>query len=56
LSEAGDDNAFIIAKALGHIAKMCGMTKLAKDTNISRGVLDNALSGEGNSEFRTISK
>ena len=55
IDEAGNDPAFI-AKSLGVIARARGMTKLAKDTGISREGLYKALSGEGNPEFGTIWK
>lgn len=55
IDEAGNDPAFI-AKSLGVIARVRGMTKLAKDTGISREGLYKALSGEGNPEFGTIWK
>ncbi|MBL1262059.1 addiction module antidote protein [Candidatus Methylomicrobium oryzae] len=46
----------LIAHALGVIARAKGMTKLSKDTGISREGLYKALSGEGNPEFATIMK
>ncbi|NOT14740.1 MAG: putative addiction module antidote protein [Methylotenera sp.] len=55
MDEAGNDPAFI-AKSLGVIARARGMTKLAKDTGLSREGLYKALSGEGNPEFSTIWK
>ena len=55
IDEAGNDPAFI-AKSLGVIARARGMTKLAKDTGLSREGLYKALSGEGNPEFSTIWK
>jgi len=55
LEEADGDTAFI-AKALGTIARARGMTKLARDTGITREGLYKALSGEGNPEFSTILK
>lgn len=55
MDEAGNDPAFI-AKSLGVIARARGMTRLAKETGISREGLYKALSGEGNPEFSTIWK
>lgn len=53
--EAGDDPAFI-AQSLGHIARARGMSKIAKETGLSRESLYRALSGQGNPEFGTILK
>jgi probable addiction module antidote protein len=55
LQEAGDDAAFI-AKALGTIARVKGMSQLARDTGMGRESLYKALSGEGNPSFATILK
>jgi probable addiction module antidote protein len=55
LQEAGDDAA-LIAKALGNIARAKGMTQLSKDTGLGRESLYKALSGEGNPSFATILK
>lgn len=55
LEEAGDDAA-IIAKALGNIARARGMTQLATDTGLGRESLYKALSGDGNPSFETILK
>jgi probable addiction module antidote protein len=55
LEEAGDDAA-LIAKALGNIARAKGMTQLSKDTGLGRESLYKALSGEGNPSFATILK
>jgi probable addiction module antidote protein len=52
LIEGGDDPAFL-TKALGEIARIHGMSQLARDTGISREGLYNALSGQGNPEFAT---
>lgn len=46
----------LIRHALGIIARARGMTKLAKDTGISREGLYKALSADGNPEFATIMK
>ena len=53
LEEAGDDAA-IIAKALGNIARARGMTQLAADTGLGRESIYKALSGDGNPSFETI--
>ena len=55
LEEAGNDAA-IIAKALGTIARAKGMSQLARDTGMGRESLYKALSGEGNPSFATILK
>src|SRR5580658_9359957 len=55
LEEAGDDAAFI-SHALGVIARARGMTKLARDTGLTREGLYKALSGKGKPEFSTILK
>lgn len=55
LEEDPGDGSLIRA-ALGDIAKAKGMTKLAKDTGISREGLYKALSQGGNPEFSTILK
>jgi len=53
--EAGDDAA-LITKALGNIARARGMTQLARDTGLAREGLYKALSGNGNPEFVTVMK
>jgi len=55
LEEAGDDPAFI-AKALGDIARAQGMTKVARDSGLSRESLYKALSGERVPDFGTVLK
>ena|SRR5450830_1385469 len=55
LEEAGDDASFI-AKALGNIARVRGMSQLARDTGLRRESLYKALSGDGNPSFDTILK
>jgi probable addiction module antidote protein len=44
MEEAGDDPAFI-AIALGHIARAYGMVRLAKDTGLTREVVQGSFSG-----------
>lgn len=51
-----DGSADEIAHALGVIARVQNMTKLAEKTGLSRQALYKALSGEGNPEFATIMK
>jgi probable addiction module antidote protein len=55
LEEAGDDAA-IIAKALGDIARARGMAQVARDAGLSRESLYKALSGERSPRFDTILK
>jgi probable addiction module antidote protein len=49
------DPAFI-AQALGTIARVRGMSQIAKQTGLSRESLYKALSAEGNPEFSTVTK
>jgi probable addiction module antidote protein len=55
IEEAGDD-AVLISEALGIIARAQGMTKIAKETGMTRKGLYKALSSDGNPEFSTILK
>jgi len=55
LVEAPDDTAGI-ARALGDIARACGMSKVARATGLSRESLYKALSENGNPSFATIMK
>ncbi|QNI70215.1 MULTISPECIES: addiction module antidote protein [unclassified Cyanobium] len=55
IEEADGDVAFI-AKALGDIARAQGMTKVAKDSGLSRESLYKALSGDRSPSFDTILK
>lgn len=48
-----NDPAFI-AQALGAIARARGMSRIAKQTGLSRESLYKALSAEGNPEFATV--
>jgi probable addiction module antidote protein len=50
-----EDPAFI-AHALGVVARVKGISKLAEETGLTRQSLYKALSGEGNPEFGTILK
>lgn len=53
--EAGED-ASIIAKALGDVARARGMTRVARDAGLSRESLYKALSGERSPDFSTLLK
>ena len=55
LEEAEGDAAFI-AKALGDIARVKGMSQVARKAGLSRESLYKALSGERSPEFDTILK
>jgi probable addiction module antidote protein len=55
LVEAPRDAAGI-ARALGDIARVKGMTQVAKDAGLSRESLYRALSADGNPSFATILK
>ena len=55
LEEASDDAAFI-AKALGDIARVKGMSQVARDAGLSRESLYKALSGERSPGFDTLLK
>jgi len=55
LVEAPDDAAGI-ARALGDIARASGMTKVARDTGLSRESLYKALSEDGNPSLATVLK
>lgn len=55
LSEAPEDVAGI-ARALGDIARAKGMSKVARDTGLSRESLYKALSEDGNPSLATVLK
>ena len=55
IEEANGDAAFI-AKALGDIARVKGMTQIARETGLSRESLYKALSGERSPSFDTVLK
>jgi probable addiction module antidote protein len=55
LEEANED-ASLIAKALGDIARAKGMSQVARDAGLSRESLYKALSGERTPGFDTILK
>lgn len=52
--EDGDEKALIAA--IGHVAKAIGMTKIAKETGLSRPSLYKALSEDSKPQFSTILK
>jgi probable addiction module antidote protein len=51
-----ENDPALIASALGDIARAKGMTKLSRETGLSREGLYQALSKEGNPEFATVLK
>lgn len=55
MEEGGDDPAYIL-RALGAVARARNMSKLARETEMSREGLYKALSGEGNPSFATVMK
>jgi len=55
MDEAGDDPIFV-ARALGVVARARNISKLARDTGLSREGLYKALSEDGNPSFATIAK
>jgi len=55
IAESDGDAAFI-AKALGDIARAQGMSKVARETGLSRESLYKSLSGEREPDFSTILK
>ncbi|CAB3731792.1 addiction module antidote protein [Achromobacter kerstersii] len=54
--EESEGDAAFIAKALGDIARAQGMTKIARETGMSRESLYKALSGDRSPDFATILK
>ena len=54
--EEADGDAAFIAKALGDIARARGMSRIAKDTGLSKESLSKALYGEQSPSFDTILK
>ncbi len=51
-----EDDASLVAAALGDIARAKGMTQIARDTGLGRESLYKALSPDGNPTFDTIVK
>ena len=50
------DDARVVAAALGDIARAKGMSQVARDAGLGRESLYKALSPEGNPEFATVLK
>jgi probable addiction module antidote protein len=51
-----DGDPALLAHALGVVARVRGMTQVARDAGLGRESLYKALSGEGNPSFDTIVK
>jgi probable addiction module antidote protein len=51
-----EDDAALIAAALGDIARAKGMSQIARDTGLGRESLYKTLSSEGNPELATVLK
>jgi len=51
-----EDDAAVVAAALGDIARARGMTHVARDAGLGRESLYKALSSGGNPEFATVLK
>lgn len=51
-----DDDISVFAVALGDIARIKGMTRLSRETGITRDGLYKALSPTGNPSFDTVQK
>ena len=54
--EEADGDAAFISKALGDIARAQGMTKISRQTGLSRESLYKALSGDRSPSFDTVLK
>ena len=55
LTEAfASGDAAIVAQALGTVARARGMSRIARDTGLSRESLYRALSADGNPELATV--
>jgi len=55
MEEAGEDTAYV-TRALGVVARARNISKLARDTGMSREGIYKALSEEGNPSFATVAK
>ena len=55
MEEGGDDPAYV-TRALGAVARARNISKLARDTGMSREGIYKALSEEGNPSFATVAK
>jgi probable addiction module antidote protein len=51
-----ENDAALVAAALGDIARAKGMSEIARQTGLGRESLYKALSAEGNPEFSTVLK
>lgn len=51
-----ENDASLVAAALGDIARAKGMTQVARETGLGRESLYKALSPDGNPEFATVLK
>ncbi|MEX3556326.1 MAG: addiction module antidote protein [Burkholderia gladioli] len=51
-----DGDPALVAAALGDVARARNISKLARDTGMSREGIYGALSGEGNPSFATVMK
>ena len=51
-----DGDPHVIVHALGNIARVRGMSQIARDSGLGRESLYKALSPEGNPEFATVLK
>ena len=51
-----DGDPAVIVNAIGNLARVRGMSRIARDTGLGRANLYRALSSEGNPEFVTILK
>lgn len=51
-----EDDAALLAAALGDVARAKGMAEIARETGLGRESLYKALSAEGNPEFGTVQK
>jgi probable addiction module antidote protein len=55
MEEGGEDTAYV-TRALGVVARARNISKLARDTGMSREGIYKALSEEGNPSFATVAK
>jgi probable addiction module antidote protein len=51
-----EGNGQLLAAALGDVARVRGMTRLARETGLAREALYRALSRDGNPELATLTK
>lgn len=51
-----DDDPAVFVTALGHVAKVKGITQLAKDTGLNRESLYKALSGKTQPKWDTVQR